>query len=378
MDDRLRKAYSIPHTATNPLRDACLTSVNLTLDLLDGCAYHCDGCFVKRKNKVNDDDLKDIARLVDMWEDQGFGFNETFVGPTDIFSADNFDAIFDNEDFLALGEHFTFACVSTLLDDYYKIAARIEKIRQYSPNWRGRGFECFVMIDIEKYLANDTAYMVDLWQKLELFDLDDVFFTVNVDKFGRFAQLNLAELNKRLMDEFNPPSKDCTTGLRINPSFLRSNNAVLVLEYADKLRQIMLEEMEGDLVSQVYSNMINVHANATTFHDYTYRNHELYVAPFIYEDIPVTDSAFHIPRNEDGFWTQEQLDDKHRELFLKQMEYAERTSECSTCPHLATCTSRHMLTYMESRHIGKCILPKELLTEPGENANALAQCVRTA
>jgi len=375
MDDLLKKAYSIPHTATNPLRDACLTSVNLTLDLLDGCAYHCDGCFVQRRNKVNSNDLADIARLVDQWEAQGFGFNETFVGPTDIFSANNFDAIFDNDDFLMLGEHFTFACVSTLQDTYDQIAARVEKIKQYHPNWRGRGFECFVMLDLEKYLNNDEEYLTDLWKKLELFDLDDVFFTVNVDKEGKFAQLSLAELNHRLMVEFNPPSKDCTTGLRINPSFFRSNNQLLVMDYATKLRDILRREITEDTISQVYSNMINIYANALTFHDYTYRNHELYVAPFIYENIPVTDELFHIPRNIDGFWTPEELDAKARELFIRQMIYADDTKECATCPHLTTCASRNILTYMESRNIKKCMLPKELLREPGENANAIAQCV---
>lgn len=377
MDEKLKRAYSIPHTATNPLRDACLTSVNLTLDLLDGCAYQCDGCFVKRRNRVDANDLADIARLADQWEEQGFGFNETFVGPTDIFNANNFDAIFDNDDFLALGEHFTFACVSTLRDEYDQIASRIEKIKKYHPNWRGRGFECFVMLDLEKYLNEDDQYMTDLWHKLELFDLDDVFFTINVDKHGKFAQLSLAELNARLMTEFSPPSKDCTTGLRINPSFFRSGNMPLVVGYAHTLRDIFRREVTDDTISQVYSNMINIYANAITFHDYTYRNHELYVAPFIYENIPVTNDMFRIERNDDNFWTQEQLDAKFVELFNRQMQYASQTSECSTCPHLTTCVSRHTLSYMETREIHDCFLPKELLREPGENANAVAQCVRS-
>lgn len=378
MHPDIKRAYNRPHTATNPLRDACLSSVNLTLDLLDGCAYRCDGCFVARRNNVNADDLKDIARLVDQWEDAGFGFNETFIGPTDIFNANNFDVLFDNEDFLRLGEHFTFACTSTLQDDYDTIAKRIESINKYHPNWRGRGFECFVVLDIEKYLDNNEEYMNDLWKKLSLFKLDDVFFTVNVDKQGKFAKLNLAELNKRLMDEFSPPADDCTTGLRINPSFLRTRSKELIEQYANILKDIMLDEITEDTITQVYSNMINKYANATTFHDYSYRNHNLYVSPFIYEDIPVNDDIFLVERNENNFWSLDDLNNKMIELFNRQYFYSYQTPECSKCPHLPTCVSRHTLAYMETRKIIDCFLPKELIREPGENPNAAAQRICSA
>ena len=377
MDNILKAAYAIPHTATNPLRDACLSSINLTLDLLDGCAYHCDGCFVQRRNKADASDLSEISMLVDQWEDRGFGFNETFIGPTDVFSANNFDVIFKNEDFRQLGEHFTFACISTLLDDYDKIARRVEVMQEYQPNWRGRGFEVFVMVDIEKFFVNrDEEYMKSLWKKLSLFNLDDIFFTINVDQAGKFSQLmNLAELNEALMTEFSPPAKDCTTGLRINPSFFRSNNVILIQDHARALRDALRREITPDNPSSVYSNMINIYANATTFHDYTYRNHELYVAPFIYENIPVTDEMFHIPRNEDGFWTQDDFDAKHRELFVQQSAWASRSIDCYDCANLPTCMSRHILSYMETRSLRSCFLPKELLKEPGENANAVAQCL---
>lgn len=375
MDELLKKAYSIPHTATNPLRDACLSSINLTLDLLDGCAYQCDGCFVKRRNNVDAKDLSDIARLVDRWEGMGFGFNETFIGPTDVFSANNFEEVFTNKDFKALGEHFTFACISTLQDDYDKIARRVEVMQQSHPNWRGRGFEVFVMVDIDKYLAKDEEYLSDIWKKLALFDLDDVFFTINVDKAGKFAQLSLAELNERLMTEFAPPSNDCTTGLRINPSFFRSGNAILVQEYAHTLRDIFRREITSDTIGRVYSNMINTYANGFTFNDYTYRNHELYVTPFIYEGIPVTDEIFHIPRNDSGFWSHLDFDRKQLELFAAQSKYAVKTAECDTCQNLPSCMSRNILAYMETRNIRKCFLPKELIREPGENANAVAQRV---
>ena len=149
----------------------------------------------------------------------------------------------------------------------------------------------------------------------------------------------------------------------------------MVQQYATVLKDVFKREMTPENMQRVYSNMINIYANAVTFHDYTYRNHELYVAPFIYENIPVTDESFYIPRNEDGFWSQMDFDKKHAELFIKQMQYAEKAAECSGCSNLATCTSRHILSYMESRGIKKCIVPKDLLREPGKNANALAQCV---
>jgi hypothetical protein len=295
-----------------------------------------------------------MAQLTRQWVDNDYDVNELFLGPTDIFSATNFDSIVDDPHFREMCEVFTFTCTTTCLNDFEETNRRMEKLEVFIT--QGREFEIFVVLDIPKYLAGDIVYLERFNRNLQLIDRSNVFFLLNVHQGDMFEGFNLDDLTTKLKADYG-------TKMRINPSYLRGTSKRHVEKYAHMHRDVMRDQINDKTIKTVFFNMIDKYFGGTTFNIYTYTNHQLHVTPLIYEAIPLLNDQTTISARDDGFFDLDTVNDKINELEIAQYEYSDETTECSTCKYLTSCVERNVLSYMEDRNILDCFLPKEMFRD---------------
>ena len=224
------------------------------------------------------------------------------------------------------------------------------------------------MLDIPKYITGDREYLDLFNRNLELLYDDNVFLLLNVYGEEMFDDMSLFDLNKKVKADYN-------TKVRVNPSYFRGTSKKHVERYAQLHKRMLEREINEDTIQGIFLNMIDIYFGGHTFGNYAFVNHELYISPLIYEAIPIDNPSVMVPKSADGTYSLEEIEQKQQELFLEQHTYAEQTSECSSCKYLSSCVSRNVLSYMESRGVTDCFLPKNLFRDASrvielENRNA--------
>lgn len=352
---QLLNAYAQYKGGTRSLKHADTYSIDLTLDILRGCQHKCPGCFVNRNLKFINQDLYAINNLVEQWHYNNFDFNELFVGPTDIFNASNFEQLVKNKHFQQLSTKFTFTCTTTCLNDFEVTKNRLSMLNDYCSNWAGRNFEVFVILDLPKYINRDKQYLDQFNKNLQLLYNDNVFFLLNIYSENMFDEVSLYQLNTRLKQEYNAK-------IRINPSYFRATKNKHVLKNAMAHKNMLQHQINDDTIKHIFLNMLDMYFGGFTFGNYALINHELYICPLLYEAIPITNNMVQIAKSENNLYNIDNIHDKHIELFNKQHQYAQHL-ECKKCKYLTSCISRNVLSYMETRNIQQCFLPKQLFRD---------------
>lgn len=356
MPKKLINSYAAHKGGSRSLRDSRQISVDLTLDILNGCEYNCEGCFVSKKNEFTEEDLDILLDLVEQWETDGFDINELFLGPTDIFSAVNLDQLVLNPKFQKICSYFTFTCSTTLLGDYNEIKRKYDLLTKHClSDKKAREFEIFVVIDDKKYLSDDKEYLDKFNKNLELLDLYNVFFVLNVYSESMFDAIGLAEFNEKIFKDYN-------SKIRVNPSYLRGTSVNHLKKYTSLHNKLVNDQINDQNIGDVFMNMIDIYFGSFTFNTYSYRNHELYVAPVIYEGIPQDFSFFKVDKI-DGKYELSSLDEAQNNLILKQYEFSVQCSKCSSCEFLTSCVGRNVLSYMEHRKLYDCFMPLKLFRD---------------
>lgn len=351
----LPNAYRQHKGGFRPVAAANAITVNLTLDILDGCEHTCPGCFVKKRNSFfHDGDDRAILDLIEDLKAAGYSMDEMNVGPTDIFSANNFDQLLSSEDFIVSANDFNLTVVTTLLNDSESIS---RKLAEYQAKFehRERRVEVFVMLDLERYIKKDWFYLNQLYRNIKLLADWNVFFLLNVYSENMFDQMDLPSLTERLLDDFG-------TKLRINPSYFRGTNGRHVDRYATKHKAMLERNVDDKAIERVFLNMADVYFNSFTTLNLCYAEGELSLMTFLYEGIPQVDRRFKIPKRNTKYHIAD-IEEAVDRLALEQYAFAAETDECSTCPHLSSCVSRNILAYMDTRKLRHCLLPRQLFRD---------------
>lgn len=351
----LKNAYREHWGGFRPIRDANAITVNLTFDILDGCEHHCPGCFVKKRNSYfNEGDDLALLQLIEDLRSAGYSMDELNIGPTDIFSADNFEYLLKNQTFVEMANEFNLTVVTTLMDDSDAIAKKIAAYEVAFPH-RDRRVEVFVMLDLKKYIGKDWFYLNQLYRNIKLLADWNVFFLVNVYSEDMFDEMDLPTLGQRLLDDFG-------TKLRINPSYFRGTSSRHVSRYAVKHKEMLERNVDDKSIERVFLNMADIYFNSFSTLNLSYAEGELSVMVFLYEGIPQIHDRFKVAKR-DGKYHLEDIQQTVDRLFVEQYEYAEQTHHCADCRHLSSCVSRNVLSYMDTRAIKDCLLPQQLFRD---------------
>lgn len=337
-----------PHNPAKLIHTDMLRS-EFIFDVLNGCAFNCVGCYIPRRNTCTPDDIESAISIANTLQEMSVTCEEMFIGPTDIFTATNFDDIMDNPRMYELTANFSISASSTLMCDTRTLKMRWHTLQKHLNNAAARDFELFVAFDLHRYINNDREYIDRLTKHLQLFVRDTVVFVVNYHE-GMFNSTSLYVVAKQIHDEFN-------VQLRLIPSFFRLKNTERIERQVSAFKTLLVAQLPDDepLPDYINFNMFDKYFGGDGFVNLSYKDGELYVTPYLFDGIPQTDDVFKIDRPHNA----ENITNKMTQLVTSQYSYATQTAGCSYCSLLPSCVGRKVLAYMESRGLIDCIIPKD-------------------
>ena len=330
----------------------------LSLDLLHGCAQSCQGCFVDKKKELKDTRqmLEQAHRVARELSLRDLRLREIVVGPTDFFSATNTENILTMPLFQELlhfhpQAHLTVPCIFSPLNRvrFAEIFHLLDNPAYFRPNL---SLEFFVLLDVEKLLRQDEAYMRDnLWVidffKRQTPKVVEWFYLINMHK-GTPLRHRFLEIAEIVADKFE-------TVLEFGPGFFRLQNHLLNKQILESWKDFLESLMEReDYQGIFFTNWDKEHSTANTIF-LNFLGDQVYFSPFIYDQIVDTSELLRVKDlSAEGLFAQH--------MFLQKLgyQYAQKTQECSDCEHLVPCVGRNVLNVMQLHDTAECPFPHQL------------------
>jgi len=338
------------------------------LEFLAECKFNCRGCFVNKDNSpYTQNDLILLEDLIRKVDETGMIFDELVFGPVDFFGAPNAHGLLlePRLQHIMMTYKPIFAIPTTLQCSEENIDKFIETFNKYYRH-EFLEFELQVVISPKNFFKENREYLDDLKKKIRKFDklIAHVCYTLAIN-IQKLSGISLQEMSRLAMDEFH-------TIIDYNPSFFRSHNSRTI----DKMLKHWNNELEQQVNKENMENIQMVIADWThggfNYTNWVISKGNVYLSPFIHENVVDTTEKFLVPKSGDTY----SVEDLNNAITLSQQlqyTYASQTTECSTCPYLSTCVSRHVLYYMYQYGIKDCVMPKKVLDMYPKDMGQLAQ-----
>lgn len=345
VEERRRDASS------KPLRDADRNTLSIQLEFLDSCAFHCPGCFVKRKNSYTENDLDVLNNIAEQFATDNFEMNEIILGPTDLFGCKNAEEILSEPKFATLFNHFhALTFTSTLQSEHDHIERIVKLMKSNLPD--SIYYEMFVVFDMSKYNQDKDQYMATLERNLALLVDANIIFAFNIHDQA-FDQSDYDTISTMINERYN-------AHLKMVPSFFRSPNTSKKIDNLKITRDMINQSTNQANAASILNNMSDVNFGGYTYFVYVYKNGVLYSSPFIYDFIFDDASSLAIPTS-NTHYNIEDVFNWEQENTTSQFNYSHQTKECSSCQYLPSCAGKKVLTFMENYGIVDCLLPKDTM-----------------
>lgn len=328
----------------------------LNLEVLRGCIHSCPGCFVNRRNNIDDIDLDAALALATEMHDRGLRFREVIISPTDIFSAANAVEILDNPKFQELLRIHPKTRITTTAmfhkadpKKWADVFAILDDPTKYRPDMI---MELLVPLDVDLLLGEDDQYYRDFskalhYLKNETPKIIDWSFVVNVHHDVEMIA-NYDKITEIVRQQFN-------TIIEFLPSFFRTGNDKLIATHLDVWKEFLRTTITEDNYKDIMLTIADPDHNATNTIVVNYKKGKMHISPFIYEQI-----LFDYHSMETGMTVDDVMETTQR-LTVEQFGYVTKTNSCSTCNYLPTCVGRNVLNFMEAKNITECIYPRDIL-----------------
>lgn len=346
----------------------------LNLEVLNKCKHSCLGCYVNRRNSVDDVNLQTALEIAQDLSAKGYRFREVILSPTDIFSCDNALDILKDPAFHALMRIHPKTRITTTAMFENMDTARFLEIFDVldNPDYFAPEMilEFLVPMNVQKMLANDLQYLEDHHRALNFLKhhtpkLVDWSFVVNVHHDQDFIS-NFDLLTDIAREKFD-------TIIEFLPSFFRTGKDHLIADSLETWKNFLSEAVTDENYTKVMLTIADKHHNAQNTLVLNYRKNQLYISPFIYEQIVHQHEHLQVrPLTADA--AIQRFDDSQ----IEQYHYAvEKTKECGSCHYLNTCVGRNVISFMDMNNLTNCIYPKEVLDRYDDTAalsNRVARC----
>lgn len=355
IDKDLYKLQSTPNVAAG--WDEQTMDFVLNLEVLNYCAHNCPGCFVRRKNSMLDVSMPTAVRLAQDMAEKGLRFREIVLSPTDIFSAKNSLEVLDDpylHDLLRINPKTRITTTAMFQDmdwdNFLAVFGLLDDPKKFRENMI---LEFLVPMDVEKVLARDSEYFAQFDRAIGFLENEtpkevDWSFVVNVHYDPELFR-HYDVLTEIAREEFN-------TVIEFLPSFFRTGSDRFVTHHLQIWRDFLREVVNEGNYRDIMLTIADLNHNALNTVVVNYRRGELFISPFIYEQI-----LFEYPELMVDNFEADKVLEKVQELTLRQYQYAPKTTECSSCAYLQTCIGRNVLSFMEIKGLKDCIYPKEIL-----------------
>jgi len=340
----------------------------LNLEVLNKCKHSCLGCFVNRKNSVDDVNLQTALELARDLDSKGYRFREVILSPTDIFSCDNALEILKDPAFQQLMRihpktRITTTAMFENLDTarFLEIFDVLDNPDYFKPDMI---LEFLVPMNVQKMLAGDVQYLEDHQRALTFLKnntpkIVDWSFVVNVHHDQDFID-NFDELTRIAREDFD-------TIIEFLPSFFRTGKDHLIADHLETWKQFLSKAVTDDNYTEVMLTIADKYHNAQNTLVLNYRKNNLYISPFIYEQIVHSHPQLKVEEA-----TADAAIKRFEDSQVEQYQYAaDKTTECGSCQYLNTCVGRNVISFMEMNSLSNCIYPKDVL-DRYDDASALS------
>lgn len=346
----------------------------LNLEVLNKCKHSCLGCYVNRKNSVDDVNLQTALEIAQDLSAKGYRFREVILSPTDIFSCDNALEILKDPAFQALMRIHPKTRITTTAMFENMDTARFLEIFDVldNPEYFAREMilEFLVPMNVQKMLAGDLQYLEDHHRALNFLKnntpkLVDWSFVVNVHHDQDFIS-NFDVLTEIARTRFD-------TIIEFLPSFFRTGKDHLIASHLQTWKDFLSEAVTDENYTNVMLTIADKTHNAQNTLVLNYRKNNLYISPFIYEQIVHQHPQLKVePQTADAAIA------RFDETQIEQYQYAvEKTKECGSCHYLNTCVGRNVISFLEMNNLTECIYPKDVLDRYDDTSplsNRVARC----
>lgn len=329
----------------------------LNLEVLNGCAHHCTGCFVNRRNSIDDVDLDQALKIAEELTAKGMRFREVILSPTDIFSADNVTALLLDTRFqqlLRLHDKTRITTTAVLSDVPWDKVEEVFAILDNTEYYReDMILEFLSPMEPAKVLARDPEYIASFDRILEFFKngtpkVVDWSFVINIH-YDPLYWGNVDEITQYAKEDYG-------TIIEFLPSFFRTGKEDLILPSLRQWNELVSVAVTESNHSNIMMTIADKYHNAMNTIVMNYKQDKLFISPFMYEQIVVDNPFYQVHEiNADAVLA------KVNEMVIQQYGYVDKTESCSTCCHRETCIGRNVISFMEERNLTECVFPKNII-----------------
>ena len=335
------------------------------LELLEGCAYMCPGCFVKRRGNWNPYSVHMFWRLAnELMGREDIVLDDLVIGPTDFYGAENLDTIVEDvklaEGIVMMPEdnrniQHNCSILGSLSEK--DIEGKIRKIERSLLGSVVKSWDVQVAIDVKR-LIYDESYKKALDERIETFKNSSMNYEISM-------ATNIVDgVEEIIFDAIDMVRDKYETVIEILPSVVRSfdyspRHGEKLFEWNSMLTKLTKNTsrfktrfhfLQGDVSHKAFHySVINIH------------NGRLFMSPFIYENGQIYNDSFMIDLKKhdtilDGILSYKDWIVNH------QIENSQMT-ECHSCKYLNICSHRLIPRVMETvfKNRKECILNKDAI-----------------
>lgn len=335
------------------------------LELLEGCAYMCPGCFVKRRGNWNPYSVHMFWRLAnELMGREDIVLDDLVIGPTDFYGAENLDTIVEDvklaEGIVMMPEdnrniQHNCSILGSLSEK--DIEGKIRKIERSLLGSVVKSWDVQVAIDVKR-LIYDEVYKQALDDRIETFKNSSMNYEISM-------ATNIVDgVEEIIFDAIDMVRDKYETVIEILPSVVRSfdyspRHGEKLFEWNSMLTKLTKNTsrfktrfhfLQGDVSHKAFHySVINIH------------NGRLFMSPFIYENGQIYNDSFMIDLKKhdtivDGILSYKDWIVNH------QIENSQMT-ECHSCKYLNICSHRLIPRVMETvfKNRKECILNKDVI-----------------
>lgn len=333
--------------------------IQLMLEILEGCAYNCSGCFVKRRKNFGQGlGLDYAAQLVDELTDQ-YVLDDIIVGPTDFFSSGNIIQVLEDPRFKkivnALPEDGGLQHNCSI--DFFIGNDRVKEIITYIENsyLKDRPFDVQIAVDLHML---DNPHVHDLIsERLEAMENSSVEYEVSL--LCNITQ----DIDDDVLDKIETVRNKWNTVVEWGPSLVRAMTnrpdkmLGMIQGWNDSIGKVASIDEKRFTQNFIWQQSDTSHKN---FNEVivTVNNDQLYIVPFLYENSPIYHPSFEVPIGENIL---NSIFDKRHDLQLTQ--YANIPNlVCNGCKYVENCSSRLIPTLITDvvKH-NQCLINKNIM-----------------
>lgn len=336
----------------------------VNLDVLQGCAHTCHGCYVNKENvgAIPEIDILNALNTSKHFIGQGLTFREIIIGSTDFFSANNTRHILRNKDLQEMtnltDSEKRLGIATTAVFDNIDMSKLRNIFNILDSEYRdGMIIEFAIPVNVEKLINKDQKYVDD---HNMVFD----FFKNDTNKNVSYVFANNIHNNKWLKKDgiyeycSNFVEENFDTVLDHNPSFFRSSSQEQIKKSIAAWKEILEQNIKHENLSNIHIPSASEYHNSLNTLGIHFKQDKAYIIPFIYEYIFMEDDSLRIH----DFKNFENISNKYSSLLSEAFSYAGKSNDCSDCNYLMSCSGRNVQNVMKIMNTKDCIFPKKFRT----------------